>query len=167
LVLDGGGRPLPTDRALLHCEQVDSLGVTGCTIAGADGTAIYLYRCAGTVAGNRVTDTGDVAIQARDARGLVIARNVVAGAGNNGIQVLRFEAGEDGTLIVDNRVTNIRNRAGGQGQFGNAINVFRANGVIVRGNRIADCAFSGVRGNSASNLQIVGNTVTRVGETAL
>lgn len=167
LVLDGGGRPLPPDRALLQCEQVDALAVTNCSVAGADGTALYLYKCAGTIADNRVTETGDVAIQTRDSRGMVIARNVIAGAGNNGIQVLRFEAGEDGTLIVDNRVTDVRNRAGGQGQFGNAINVYRANGVIVRGNRIADCAFSGVRGNSASNLQIVGNTVTRVGETAL
>ncbi|MDC7788174.1 TIGR03808 family TAT-translocated repetitive protein [Rhodoplanes sp. TEM] len=167
LVLDGNGRPLPENRALLHCERVDALAVTDCTIAGADGTAAYLYACAGTVADTRIADAGDVAIQARDSRGLVIARNVIAGAGNAGIQVLRFEAGEDGTLVVDNRLTGIRNRSGGTGQFGNAINVFRANGVIVRGNRIADCAFSGVRGNSASNLQIVGNTVTRVGETAL
>ncbi|RAI45718.1 TIGR03808 family TAT-translocated repetitive protein [Rhodoplanes roseus] len=167
LVLDGGGRPLPEDRALLHCEQVDALTITNCTVAAADGTAIYASASGGTISDNRVTDAGDVAIQTRNARSLVIARNVIAGAGNNGIQIMRFEAGEDGTLVLDNRIGNIRNRAGGTGQFGNAINVFRANGVIVRGNRIGDCAFSGVRGNSASNLQIVGNTVTNVGETAL
>jgi uncharacterized secreted repeat protein (TIGR03808 family) len=167
LVLDGGGRPLPQDRALLHCEQVDALAVTNCTLAGADGTALYAYAAGGTISDNRITDTGDVAIQTRNATGLVITRNVIERAGNNGIQVLRFEAGPDGTLITDNRITGVRNRAGGQGQYGNGINVFRTNGVIVRGNRIADCAFSGVRGNSASNLQIVGNTVTNVGETAL
>ena len=52
-------------------------------------------------------------------------------------------------------------RRGGSGQYGNAINVFRADNVIVRGNRIGRAAFSAVRGNAASNLQIAGNTVDR------
>ena len=62
--------------------------------------------------------------------------------------------------MVDNRIEDIDNRAGGSGQYGNAINVFRAGNVIVRGNRIRNCAFSAVRGNAASNLQIEGNTIT-------
>jgi putative cofactor-binding repeat protein len=37
----------------------------------------------------------------------------------------------------------------------------------VRGNRIRNAAFSAVRGNTASNLQIVGNTCTGLGEVAL
>jgi uncharacterized secreted repeat protein (TIGR03808 family) len=37
----------------------------------------------------------------------------------------------------------------------------------VRGNRISKAAFSAVRGNAASNLQIVGNTCTAIGEVAL
>jgi uncharacterized secreted repeat protein (TIGR03808 family) len=59
------------------------------------------------------------------------------------------------------------NKAGGSGQWGNAINVFRADNVIVRGNRIRNAAFTAVRGNAASNLQIVGNTCTGLGEVAL
>jgi uncharacterized secreted repeat protein (TIGR03808 family) len=39
--------------------------------------------------------------------------------------------------------------------------------VIVRGNRIRNCDYSAVRGNSASNIQIVGNSVTDVREVAL
>jgi uncharacterized secreted repeat protein (TIGR03808 family) len=58
-------------------------------------------------------------------------------------------------------------KAGGSGQYGNAVNVFRAGNVIVRGNRIRNAAFSAVRGNTASNLQIVGNTCTGLGEVAL
>ena len=76
-------------------------------------------------------------------------------------------AGDDGTLVVDNRIEDITNKAGGSGQYGNAINVFRADNVIVRGNRIRNAAFSAVRGNAASNLQIVGNTCTGLGEVAL
>ena len=37
----------------------------------------------------------------------------------------------------------------------------------MRGNRIRNAAFSAVRGNAASNLQIVGNTCTGLGEVAL
>ena len=38
---------------------------------------------------------------------------------------------------------------------------------MVRGNRIKGAAFSAVRGNAASNLQILGNTCTGLGEVAL
>ena len=90
---------------------------------------------------------------------MLIARNTIYGAGNNGIQVWRSQAGDDGTIVTDNRIEAIDNRAGGSGQYGNAINVFRAGNVIVRGNRIDNCAFSAVRGNAASNIQIEGNSI--------
>ena len=79
----------------------------------------------------------------------------------------RSAPGDDGTLIVDNRIEGVMNKAGGSGQWGNAINVFRADNVIVRGNRIRNAAFTAVRGNAASNLQIVGNTCSGLGEVAL
>jgi uncharacterized secreted repeat protein (TIGR03808 family) len=65
------------------------------------------------------------------------------------------------------RIEGVMNKAGGSGQWGNAINVFRADNVIVRGNRIRNAAFTAVRGNAASNLQIVGNTCSGLGEVAL
>lgn len=69
--------------------------------------------------------------------------------------------------MVDNRIEDVLARDGGSGQNGNAINVFRAGNVVVRGNRISNAAFSAVRGNAASNLQIHGNTCTGLGEVAL
>src|SRR5204862_4191581 len=68
---------------------------------------------------------------------------------------------------VDNRIEDINNLAGGSGQYGNAINVFRAGNVMVRGNRISRAAYSAVRGNAASNIQITGNTATDLGEVAI
>ena len=109
----------------------------------------------------------DIAIFSIDARGLRITGNTVRGAGNGGILVWRNTPGDDGTLVTDNRIDSIANKLGGSGQWGNAVNVFRANNVIVRGNRISNAAFSAVRGNSASNLQIVGNTCSAIGEVAL
>jgi putative cofactor-binding repeat protein len=37
----------------------------------------------------------------------------------------------------------------------------------VTGNRITDCAYSAIRGNSASDIQILGNSCARLGEVAL
>lgn len=89
------------------------------------------------------------------------------GAGNGGIFVWRNKPGDDSTLIVDNRIADINNKSGGSGQWGNGIGIFRAANVIVRGNRVSNTAYSAIRGNGASNIQIVGNTCTNLGETAL
>ena len=92
---------------------------------------------------------------------------MVTDIGNNGLQVWRSAAGEDGTLVANNRVARIAARAGGDGPNGNGINIFRAGSVQVTGNHISDCAFSAIRANSASNCQMVGNSAERMGEVAL
>jgi uncharacterized secreted repeat protein (TIGR03808 family) len=166
LVLDGGGLPLPDRRGLVHLAQGRAVRVSDCEIVNSGRNGITLEAIEGEVSGNTIA-TADVAIFSLDARGLRIAGNTVHGAGNGGILVWRSAPGDDGTLIVDNRIEDVAAKAGGSGQYGNAINVFRAGNVIVRGNRIRNAAFSAVRGNAASNLQIVGNTCTGLGEVAL
>jgi len=143
------------------------LKISDCEIPNAGGTALRLFAVEGEITDTRIADAATAAIHSDDAAGLLIARNTILGAGDNGIQIWRTEAGDDGSIVADNRIENISNRSGGSGQYGNAINVFRAGQVIVRGNRIRDCAFSAVRGNAASNLQIEGNTVTDAREVAL
>jgi uncharacterized secreted repeat protein (TIGR03808 family) len=166
LVLDGGNIPLPERRGLLHFAQGRSLRIADCEIINAGRNGISLEAIDGEVTANTIS-AADSAIFSLDSRGLKIAGNTVRGAGNGGILVWRSERGDDGTLVIDNRIDGILNKAGGSGQYGNAINVFRADNVIVRGNRIRNAAFSAVRGNAASNLQIVGNTCTGLGEVAL
>ena len=138
-----------------------------CEVTGSGRGGIRLEGVQGTVSGNTVAKTADVAIYSLDARGLTIQNNIVRGAGNGGILVHRSAKGDDGTLVLDNRIEDIANVSGGSGQYGNAINVFRAGNVIVRGNRISRAAYSAVRGNSASNIQITGNTATDLGEVAI
>ncbi len=166
LVLDGGGVPLPPRRGLLHLSQGRAVRIADCEIANAGGNGVALEGIEGEVTGNTIA-AADAAIFSLDARGLKIAGNTVRSAGNGGILVWRSEPGDDGTLVVDNRIEDIANKSGGSGEYGNAINIFRADNVIVRGNRIRNAAFSAVRGNTASNLQIVGNTCTGLGEVAL
>src|SRR5208282_407171 len=165
-VFDGGGIPLPERRGLLHFAQGRAVRVADCEIVNAGRNGIALEAIEGEVTGNTIS-AADAAIFSLDARGLRIAGNTVRGAGNGGILIWRSDPGDDGTIVIDNRIEDIMNKAGGSGEHGNAINVFRADNVIVRGNRIRNAAFSAVRGNKASNLQIVGNTCTTLGEVAL
>jgi uncharacterized secreted repeat protein (TIGR03808 family) len=150
----------------LHFAQGRSVRVADCEIVNAGRNGITLEAIEGEVTGSTIS-AADAAIFSLDARGLRIAGNTVRGAGNGGILIWRSEPGDDGTLVVDNRIEGIMNKAGGSGEYGNAINVFRADNVIVRGNRIRNAAFSAVRGNKASNLQIIGNTCSGLGEVAL
>jgi uncharacterized secreted repeat protein (TIGR03808 family) len=167
LVLDGDGRPLPDGGALVHLTEGRDIRVVDCEFVGSSRSGLLLDGIEGTVSGNTVAKVADIAIFSRDARGLAIQGNVVRGAGNGGILVHRTKKGDDGTLVLDNRIEDVANTRGGSGQYGNAINVFRAANVIVRGNRIARATFSAVRGNAACNIQIVGNTATEIGEVAI
>jgi len=55
-----------------------------------------------------------------DARGLLVTRNTIQGTNDNGIEILRTAVGDDGTLVADNRIEDIKAGPGGSGQYGNA-----------------------------------------------
>ncbi len=167
LVIDGQKLKSPGGRALVHLKESGGLRIADCNLIHAGQTAVILEKCGGAVTGCIVEDSGDSAVRAIDSTGLRIAENVVRRSGNNGIQVWRSAPGDDGTMVYDNRIEDIRADAGGDGPNGNAINVFRAGNVLVRGNRIDKCAFSAIRGNSAANIQVLGNTCSRLGECAI
>ncbi len=167
IALDGGGIPLPTRRGLVHCLGGRDVRIVDCEITGSGGNGIWLENASGDVSGNIITATATTAIVSFDAQGLSVSRNTIIGTSDNGIEILRTTIGDDGTLVADNRIEDIKAGPGGSGQYGNAINAFRAGNVIVRGNRIRNCDYSAVRGNSASNIQITGNSITDVREVAL
>jgi uncharacterized secreted repeat protein (TIGR03808 family) len=114
-----------------------------------------------------VTGAADAGIYSVEAGRLDIVGNRVSDCANGGILVHRWQAAEDRTLVAQNRVERIAARNGGTGQNGNGINIFRAVNVIVSNNHVSDCAFSAIRANSASNIQIAGNNCSRSGETAI
>ena len=167
ITLDGGGIPLPTRRGLVHCLGGYDIRILDCEITGSGGCGIWFENVSGDVSGNIITRSAATAIVSFDALGLLVSRNTIAGTNDNGIEILRTAIGDDGTLVLDNRIEDIKAGPGGSGQYGNAINAFRAGNVIVRGNRIRNCDYSAVRGNSASNIQITGNSVSDVREVAL
>lgn len=167
VTLDGGNIPLPERRGLIHCLSGHDLRMSDCEVRNSGGSGIWIEQVSGEISGNIFSDIAATAIVSFDAQGLTVSRNTIAGTNDNGIEILRYQIGDDGTLVADNRIEDIRAGPGGSGQYGNAVNAFRAGNVIVRGNRISNCDCSAVRGNSASNIQITGNSISDVREVAL
>ncbi|MBR0718285.1 TIGR03808 family TAT-translocated repetitive protein [Bradyrhizobium liaoningense] len=167
ITFDGGAIPLPTRRGLIHCLGGRDVRITDCEIKGSGGSGIWLEQIFGDISSNIFSNIAVTAVVSFDAKGLSVSRNTIQGTNDNGIEILRTAIGDDGTLVADNRIEDIKAGPGGSGQYGNAINAFRAGNVIVRGNRIKNCDYSAVRGNSASNIHITGNSVSDVREVAL
>jgi uncharacterized secreted repeat protein (TIGR03808 family) len=168
LVLDGANRELGSYApGIVHLIDVPDIHVGGCRFTGSAGSALVADRCGGRIAGNDFAGAADAGLSATESTGLSVTDNTVAGCGNNGIVITRWRAGDDGTLVIGNRIERVRADAGDTGPNGNAIKVFQAHGVTIAQNRIADCAFAAVRANGADNIQIVGNNCARLGETAI
>jgi uncharacterized secreted repeat protein (TIGR03808 family) len=167
ITLDGAGIPLAPRRGLVHCLGGRDVRIQDCEIIGSGGAGIWFEQVSGEVTGNILTQIASTAFVSFDALGLMVTRNTIIGTNDNGIEILRTAIGDDGTIVADNRIEDIKAGPGGSGQYGNAINAFRAGNVIVRCNRIRNCDYSAVRGNSASNIQITGNSVSDVREVAL
>jgi uncharacterized secreted repeat protein (TIGR03808 family) len=152
---------------LIAAANVAAISVSRCRFAKAPGNGLALDTCAGLIAHNTFETISDTAIFSTDGLGLEITGNTITGCGNNGIRIWRGGRGPDGTRIVNNRIKEIRADKGGSGQYGNGINVYKAGDVIVAHNLIEDCAFTAIRGNSASGLEILNNQCRNLGEVAI
>jgi uncharacterized secreted repeat protein (TIGR03808 family) len=167
LTLDGARVALPKNRGLVHLTQAKGLRISDCTVSDANGNGIVLEDCDGIVDGNTVATVADTAVFSTDARGLILRGNTIRGAGNGGIRIWQGTKRHDGSIVTGNTIEDIASQGGGTGENGNGINIFRAAGVIVSNNVIRRCAFSAVRGNAASAMQVLGNQASTIAEVAL
>jgi len=167
IVLDGGAARAGRQRGSLQFKDIADIRVDGCVIERFGGNGLMLERCGGRIAGVAIRDVGRGAIFSLDGRGLLIDGNTIERAGENGIMVWRTAKGDDGAIIRANRILDIRADAGGTGEYGNAVALFRAGGVIVDGNVIRRPAYTGVRNNGGTNVVVANNNIAGCGEVAL
>jgi uncharacterized secreted repeat protein (TIGR03808 family) len=168
LALDGStGGSRDNRSGLIAFGQCDALRLDGLDLHQAPGNALFLDGCAGLVTGSSFGGRADIGIFALNSHDLSITANRVFDCANGGILIWRDESGPDGSIVSGNHITGISAQAGGNGQNGNGINLFRADRVIVADNVIADCDFSAVRANSTNDTAIRGNTCTDCRETAI
>lgn len=165
--IDGGYKRLEGADALLSLQRCGAVTLRALSLARSPANAISLTGCSGLISDCTVTTAMQAGIHSLDATGLAIRHNTVADCANNGIQVWRSEIGEDGSVVANNRIERIRADSGGTGENGNGINIFRAGGVLASANRVTDCAYSAIRGNAASDMQVIANSCARLGEVAL
>ncbi len=165
------GRLLPIDayaEAALRIERVKQFDIRQCHFTNSAENGVEIISSEGTFANNRIdTAVGSAGLIAYDNTGMRVDGNLVEECANGGILIHRWQRGPDNTIVTNNRVRLIAAVNGGTGQWGNGINTYRADGVMITGNHVSDCAFSTIRSNSCSNLQISDNTCLRAGETSI
>lgn len=159
-----GGKP--GRQGLLGIESCTGIRISNCRFLTAATTGLRLQDAAARIEGCAFEQL-DIAIFSNNSRGLTIRDNRIAGCGNGGILVWRDQPGPDGSIIAGNRVEHVLARDGGSGQNGNAINIFRADRVIVADNVIDDCDFSAIRANTTIDTAIRGNTCSNCREVAI
>ena len=168
LTLMGTGERSANDSfGLVDFVNSEHLRVESCAISGSARNGISLYQTSGAIVDCVFSAIESAGIKSVDATGLTISGNSIDYIGNNGILVWRNEPGHDGTIVTENRISNIDWRDGGNGQNGNGVNVFRAADVIVSNNSITECGFSAVRANASINCQIIGNNCRNLYEVAI
>ncbi|RWX77298.1 TIGR03808 family TAT-translocated repetitive protein [Neorhizobium lilium] len=168
LVIDGAGRGLDGQTsALVHLSGVQDASIDNCEILASAKTGLQLEGCGGRIERSSIGGAAEYGFYAVDSRRLSVTANSVSDCGNGGILIHRRSKGFDGTIISGNRIAQIGATNGGTGQYGNGINLFRADGVTVTGNQITQAAFSAIRANSASNAQIANNQCFQSGETGI
>jgi uncharacterized secreted repeat protein (TIGR03808 family) len=163
-------KPMRTQRrsrALSTSPTSRTLRIEECSFQGAIDSAIRLRGCSGRLSGNTIARARQAAVFATDSAGLEIADNTIEDCGNGGVVIYRSSPGHDGTVVRGNRIRNTGATNGGTGQWGNAINFFRADDVIAADNLISGSAFTAIRGNTVRNMHLTGNTCLDSGETAI
>ncbi len=166
LVLDGASLSMPERTGLISAEDVAEIVLDQLELRAAGRNGLTLIRAGGRVEHSRFSDIRDSGLFSLDSRGLLVQANVLEDIGNNAIQIWRGQQGDDGSQVRGNRISRVRNDAGGDGPNGNGVAIFRAGGVIVEGNTFRDCALTFVRNNSGASVQILGNNGKRCGEVA-
>ncbi len=164
-----------------QCAQIT---VEKCIFRNAKTSGAGFDACTGRVTGNQFFKIGQIALragrffgdykkatgddQAAPLRGMEISGNRVHDVGNGGIYV--FHNGptneEDSTIVSNNYIERISSGSG-NGPYGNGIDVYAANNVIVANNRVSDCDFSGIRVVSSKHCQVTGNNISRIADKAI
>ncbi|MEO8684111.1 MAG: TIGR03808 family TAT-translocated repetitive protein [Devosia sp.] len=158
-----GGAP---DSGIFEVNGSDGVSFDHC-IFTAGNTGLVIFDSAVSITDCVFGDHDDAAIHALNSRGLIISGNRISVCSNAGIRIWRDQPGLDGSIITGNRIVTVDWRRGGNGENGNGINVFKADGVIIANNHISNCAFSAVRLNTTMDTQVSGNNCLRSGEVAI
>ncbi len=166
LIIDGigfiGNLGSGEDAGLLTLDGAENVTIINCKFTGR-ATGIVARGSRATIENCLFNDMGDAAIHSANSLGMQIRGNRINLCGNAGVRIWRDESGIDGSIVTGNQISSIDWVDGGNGQNGNGVNVFQADGVVVSDNVFVDCSFTAVRVNAGRNTQVRGNTCYQLG----
>lgn len=170
--IDGQGQAFsgsPSDAGLIQATNTFNVIIDDCKINASAKHGIYLNASGGKITNNLVGAAAMYGIFSIDSAtgGVTFENNSVMQSGNGGILVWRSSASGDNSQIIRNTIGQTGADLGGTGQYGNAINLFRADFVIIADNSIYGSTFSAIRLNSSSYCQVLGNNSYGSGENAI
>ncbi|MCB9993399.1 MAG: TIGR03808 family TAT-translocated repetitive protein [Hyphomicrobiaceae bacterium] len=157
LSLDGSGLGRrKTETTLVGFRNCEGVAIDTCSFSNFEANGLYAEASSINVWDCVFSGFGETGIHLQDCHLSQVRGNRVLKSGNGAIRIWRFEKGFDGSVVADNQISGVGSDSG-NGENGNGINVFQADGVVVSGNVVQDCDFSAIRANSTRDTIISGN----------
>lgn len=171
LIFDGQNRPL-TDYVyqrpafIAVAANAKNVAFENCSIVNSPGIGVYVSGGAEALIRNSGLSSHSIGVWSENGKISVLASSIV-NMTNNGIAVWRDSTTGDSSTISGNLINGIETAAGGTGQNGNGVSIFRAVGVTVTDNKIFGTKYSAVRCNGGGLYNICNNNIYNTREVAI
>lgn len=171
LIFDGQNRALTdyvAQRPALIAVSAAAKGIVfeDCRVANSPGIGLYVTGGAEALIRSCSLSSHSIGIWSENAK-ISAHDNKLSLLSNNGIAIWRSAVTGDSSTISGNEINGIESAAGGTGQNGNGVSVFRAIGVTITNNKIFNTKFSAVRCNGGGQFIVSNNSVYNTREVAI
>lgn len=156
------GRP----ALIAIANNAQDISFENCQVMNSPGIAAYIASSSGAVFRACYFGNHSVGIWSENAQ-IKALNNTLAGMQNNGIAVWRDTITGDSSTITGNVINGVDTVAGGTGQNGNGISVFRAIGVSITDNKIFNTKYSAIRCNGGGLHNVSNNNIYNTREAAI
>lgn len=171
VVFDGQNRPLTdyvSSRPALIAVSAAARNVAfeNCEIVNSPGIGLYVNAFSEVLV--RACTVGSHSIGIWSENGKINVRDSsIVNLTNNGIAIWRDSITGDSSTICNNMINNVDTQAGGTGQNGNGVSVYRAVGVNITDNKIFNTKYSAIRCNGGALFNICNNNIYNAREVAI
>lgn len=171
LIFDGQNRALTdyvAQRPALIAVSAAARAITfeDCRIVNSPGIGLYVTGGAEALIRSCSLWSHSIGIWSENAK-ISALDNKLSSLSNNGIAIWRSALTGDSSTISGNEINGIDSVAGGTGQNGNGVSVFRAIGVTITNNKIFNAQYSAVRCNGGGQFIVSNNSVYNTREVAI
>jgi len=157
VTFDGANRRINDAFGLLTFSDVAHVEIENCTFKNST-TALLQRRCGGRIRLSTFQDLSDTAIYDDNCVGVVIDANTIRRCDVNGVHHWSTNTRRhDGSRISDNVITDIHNRPGGDGMYGNGVRVAQCGPVTIENNVVERCAFTAIRNCGGWDIVVANN----------